>query len=442
MLARETVCGQLRGAFQAHGALPLNPPLLYPRRRSHRSAGGEESGENRHSLGSDGFSQDLLDTDGIVVSLPVDLITPFARYVALAGMTHVKRYQLARIFRRSEDGGHPWEELSAQYDSVYDAHDVIAEVIEAETIWVACQAMKGLSSHLGPYFIRLNNTYLTSGLFDILEVPAAAKKDVLRVLELASSRLTVSSKQISQLMEGIKELPRNVMDRLRLLALNLNRTDGHVMAFLDTVESWVSSLPVVKSILGVERGESIHISRREQKRIRQACKTIFEALASTRTLLQCLQALGISQYYQEAESDGVNGRTRSDSLSISPTTGGVPDPNLKLWFTPRSDPYFGPQRIQLDLGLSKRKGPYNSGMVFQVILQPKEREGDENAGSENMTLSLSRETSAHKVATHYLQYRRWCVAEGGRCVLWPKIVCLSYQKDYANSLTSLITWQV
>jgi eukaryotic translation initiation factor 2-alpha kinase 4 len=153
LAAREAVVAHVRAVFQLHGALPLSAPLFRPRPSG--GGGGEGNGEgegayphpllvhageggpaaldhhhhhHRHEEPQRGVGEagggggpDYLDADGALVRLPTDLLVPFARYVARAEATHVKRYALSKVYRRQEAGGHPKEELSAQLDLVYDA---------------------------------------------------------------------------------------------------------------------------------------------------------------------------------------------------------------------------------------------------------------------------------------------------------------------------------
>lgn len=145
LAAREAVAAHVRAVCQLHGALPLSAPLFRPRPGGMGAGEGvyPSSGEgnpphpphhHHHNRlphhhheeegqrgGEAGGGPDYLDADGALVRLPTDLLVPFARYVARAEATHVKRYCLSKVYRRQEAGGHPKEELSAQLDLVYDA---------------------------------------------------------------------------------------------------------------------------------------------------------------------------------------------------------------------------------------------------------------------------------------------------------------------------------
>jgi histidyl-tRNA synthetase len=79
VLIREHISSQLRAVFQTHGAMPLAPPLLFPR-AARRAPPGQDSSEAVVNGAKQAGATDLLDADGVVVTLPTDLLLPFARY--------------------------------------------------------------------------------------------------------------------------------------------------------------------------------------------------------------------------------------------------------------------------------------------------------------------------------------------------------------------------
>lgn len=124
---REHICSVLRSVFAIHGALPLSPPLLRPRPAASSSNSTEHHHHHHHSGAA---PPDLLDEEGVVLVLPSDLLTPFARYCAHTELRHCKRYEVGRVWRRREGGGHPGEETQAQYDLVLEARHAVPEILE------------------------------------------------------------------------------------------------------------------------------------------------------------------------------------------------------------------------------------------------------------------------------------------------------------------------
>ena len=136
----------------------------------------------------------FVDAAGVVVLLPHDLATPFARMLARThtGLTRLKRYSIGRVFRPDGEGGHAPKELTEAAFSVVwrqregDVADLlhVAGVIDAEVISIAVEATHTLlrASPVGtsraaapPFVARISNSRILSGLFDALCVPSDAQ---------------------------------------------------------------------------------------------------------------------------------------------------------------------------------------------------------------------------------------------------------------------------
>lgn len=140
--ARELVAEQLRTVLQLHGAVSLSPPLFTPKPLSlnpYRMEGASGASHIHRQP-----TVDLLDSEGNVVCLPSDHITPFARFVARADFAHIKRYTIGKIFKKSEGGGHPVEETWGSFDIVHEAREIIPEILETEVS--CCFASIGLEA--------------------------------------------------------------------------------------------------------------------------------------------------------------------------------------------------------------------------------------------------------------------------------------------------------
>ena len=117
-------------------------------------------------------------------------------------------------------------------------------------------------------------------------------------------------------------------------------------------------------------------SRRELKRLRQACKSVSDALHSLRTLLHYLHALGMLPLSPPPSSSHQNHHhhqystspSSSSSLGLSPK-----EPSKLMEASLRGAKGLGPlelshapSRVFLDLGLYRKKSHYNCGLIFQV----------------------------------------------------------------------------
>ncbi|GAA0168694.1 aminoacyl-tRNA synthetase [Lithospermum erythrorhizon] len=89
MTIREKAFSIITGVFKRHGAMALDTPV-FELRETLMGKYGEDSK----------LIYDLADQGGELCSLRYDLTVPFARYVAMNGLTSMKRYQIAKVYRR------------------------------------------------------------------------------------------------------------------------------------------------------------------------------------------------------------------------------------------------------------------------------------------------------------------------------------------------------
>ncbi|XP_064465793.1 eIF-2-alpha kinase GCN2-like [Ornithodoros turicata] len=147
-LAFQHVEGVLVEVLKRHGALPLSVPTLLPR--------------NGQSEVSDSVL--LLDPGGLVVSLPHDLRTPFARYVARRDVAFLKRYTIEKVYRpRRVQGCHPRELYECAFDVV--APGPCTCLFEAETLQLVAEIVNEFPELQNRgYVVRLGHTALLSSL--------------------------------------------------------------------------------------------------------------------------------------------------------------------------------------------------------------------------------------------------------------------------------------
>jgi histidyl-tRNA synthetase len=363
----------------------------------------------------------------------------------------VKRYVVGKTYRRNErgGGGHPLEEVQAQYDVVYDSRHALPEVLEGEVVWLAGQVIKALGPKMAatPYILRLNNAHLSNNLLELLETPAENRRDVLRVLEIACSTLPLSGKQLGGLIDNIAPpLPKATAEKLKsLVATLLGGARGDPFSVLDALARFMHSLPVTQSVLGDEVAQDgpsrpAVKPRRELKRLKQVIKAIFDAAAGLEALLNFLHALGMlagpsvrrDTAGVERSASGGWGSAADRLASTAPadvrdasifarspsTPSGLEHQTLdaaKAWLSTRREMTYPPGQVLLDLGLWRRKSHYNSGLIFQVIVPPLEKEDSaESGGGPSGMINLSREDTPAKVVSERLRFLRYCVAEGGR----------------------------
>ena len=135
----DSVCDNFVSVFKSHGAVHLRSPLLRPQQTVEQ---GDEKGS--------GLSI-LMNKRGIALLLPEDLTINFARSVSRGGgsSSHIKRYDIDKVYHRSIHDGHPRETLEASFDIIYEDTFVQGSIFEAETIMVLCRVMSTISSSTG-----------------------------------------------------------------------------------------------------------------------------------------------------------------------------------------------------------------------------------------------------------------------------------------------------
>ncbi|XP_062230775.1 histidine--tRNA ligase, cytoplasmic-like [Phragmites australis] len=157
MAIRERAFSIITGVFKMHGATALDTPV-FELRETLMGKYGEDSK----------LIYDLADQGGELCSLRYDLTVPFARYVAMNNISALKRYQIAKVYRRDNPS-------KGRYREFYQCDFDIAGVYEPmepdfEVIKVLTELLDQLD--IGTYEIKLNHRKLLDGMLEICGVPA------------------------------------------------------------------------------------------------------------------------------------------------------------------------------------------------------------------------------------------------------------------------------
>ncbi|XP_055301284.1 histidine--tRNA ligase, cytoplasmic-like isoform X2 [Sitodiplosis mosellana] len=158
MQLRQRVFQKIESIFQTHGAQAIDTPV-FERREILTGKYGEDSK----------LIYDLEDQGGEILSLRYDLTVPLARYLAMNKITNIKRYHIAKVYRRDSPSiaqGRLREFYQCDFDIV-GVHD--AMLPEIECVKVMSKVLKSLD--IGEFVIRLNHRQLLNGLFEACGVP-------------------------------------------------------------------------------------------------------------------------------------------------------------------------------------------------------------------------------------------------------------------------------
>ncbi|XP_038884703.1 histidine--tRNA ligase, cytoplasmic isoform X1 [Benincasa hispida] len=156
MAIRKKAFSIIEGVFERHGATTLDTPA-FELRETLTGKYGEDSK----------LIFDLADQGGELCSLRYDLTVPFARYVAMNGLTSFKRYQIAKVYRRDNPS-------KGRYREFYQCDFDIAGQYEKmgpdfEVIKIMTELLDELN--IGQYEIKLNHRKLLDGMLEICGVP-------------------------------------------------------------------------------------------------------------------------------------------------------------------------------------------------------------------------------------------------------------------------------
>lgn len=81
----------IKGVFLQHGAVEIDTPVFEMKETLTGKLGEDEK-----------LIYDLKDQGGEILALRYDLTVPLARYLALNNLTNIKRFHVAKVYRRDQ----------------------------------------------------------------------------------------------------------------------------------------------------------------------------------------------------------------------------------------------------------------------------------------------------------------------------------------------------
>jgi histidyl-tRNA synthetase len=152
MALRSKVLSDVVAVFKRHGAVNIDTPV-FELKEVLTGKYGEDSK----------LIYDLADQGGEILSLRYDLTVPFARYLAMNKITNIKRYHIAKVYRRDNPAmtkGRYREFLQCDFD-IAGAYDPM--IPEVECVRIIYEILNALD--LGSFRIKVNHRLLLDGLF-------------------------------------------------------------------------------------------------------------------------------------------------------------------------------------------------------------------------------------------------------------------------------------
>jgi len=198
MAVREKVFNKIVETFKRHGAETIDTPV-FELKEVLTGKYGEDSK----------LIYDLADQGGEILALRYDLTVPFARYCAMNKISNIKRYHMAKVYRRDNPSiarGRLREFYQCDFD-IAGAYD--AMIPDAECIKIVQEILSSVD--VGPFVIKVNHRMILDGIFEVCGV----KEDMFRTICSSVDKLDKSPwEEVKKEMTEEKGLEEAAADRI------------------------------------------------------------------------------------------------------------------------------------------------------------------------------------------------------------------------------------
>ncbi|KAJ3415260.1 hypothetical protein HDV05_005270 [Chytridiales sp. JEL 0842] len=199
MAIREQMFATITKVFKRHGAVTIDTPV-FELKEILTGKYGEDSK----------LIYDLKDQGGEICSLRYDLTVPFARFLASNGISSIKRYHIAKVYRRdnpSVNKGRMREFYQCDFDIAGDHGPMIPD---AEALRVMAEILTELN--VGGVQIKINHRKILDGMFEVCGVPAEKFRQISSAVDKLDK---MPWEEVKKEMVGEKGLPEEVADRIQ-----------------------------------------------------------------------------------------------------------------------------------------------------------------------------------------------------------------------------------
>lgn len=158
MALRNNVIDHIVKVFRRHGAETIDTPV-FELKEVLTGKYGEDSK----------LIYDLKDQGGEALSLRYDLTVPFARYLAMNKISNIKRYHIAKVYRRDNPAmtrGRYREFYQCDFDIAGQYDPMLPEV---ECLRVIVEILNALE--MGQFVVKVNHRALLDAIFEAVGVP-------------------------------------------------------------------------------------------------------------------------------------------------------------------------------------------------------------------------------------------------------------------------------
>nr|XP_056718476.1 histidine--tRNA ligase, cytoplasmic isoform X2 [Euleptes europaea] len=198
MAIREEIFGTIISCFKRHGAVTIDTPVFELK----------DLLSDSHWDGSK-LVYDLKDQGGEVLSLRYDLTVPFARYLAMNKITNIKRYHIAKVYRRDNPAmtrGRYREFYQCDFDIAGQYDPMIPD---AECLKIVHEILSALQ--LGDFLIKVNDRRILDGMFAVCGVPDSKFRTICSTVDKLDK---MTWEDVKSEMVGEKGLSPEVADHI------------------------------------------------------------------------------------------------------------------------------------------------------------------------------------------------------------------------------------
>ena len=225
MVLREAIFGTLSTLFKKHGGVTIDTPV-FELREILTGKYGEDSK----------LIYNLEDQGGELTSLRYDLTVPFARFVACNNIASIKRYHIAKVYRRDQPAmtkGRMREFYQCDFD-IAGNYDTM--VPDSEILALLCDGLNGLG--IQDFKVKLNHRKILDGIFQACGV----KEEDVRKISSAVDKLDKSPWKWSKKWSSKKANQKKSPTR----SVSLSNTTGQFVRCWSTCNRVKSSSPTTQ----------------------------------------------------------------------------------------------------------------------------------------------------------------------------------------------------
>lgn len=259
MIIREAIFGSLSSLFKRHGGVTIDTPV-FELREILTGKYGEDSK----------LIYNLEDQGGELTSLRYDLTVPFARYVACNNLSSIKRFHIAKVYRRDQPAmtkGRMREFYQCDFD-IAGNYDVM--IPDSEILKILCDGLNGLG--IQDFKVKLNHRKILDGIFqacgvkeeDVRKISSAVDKLDKLPWEAVKKEMVVEKGQSEEVADRIGEFVKlngSIREVLQLLshseALKSNESAQKGIEEMSVLADYVDAFEIDKFLsfdLSLARG--------------------------------------------------------------------------------------------------------------------------------------------------------------------------------------------